>query len=125
MFRSLALMVVLGITIVVQCQGQKPRMSDREPTPEVAQPTETATPTNTASVKQMTAASPTPGEEPVTEATATPEVSPGSLPTCVQSDCNCSDFTTQKEAQAVLDAFPEDPHGLDRNNDGVACESLP
>jgi hypothetical protein len=47
------------------------------------------------------------------------------LPACVQTDCNCSDFKTQAEAQAVLDAFPDDPHKLDRNHDGKACESLP
>lgn len=40
-------------------------------------------------------------------------------------DYNCSDFKTQDEAQAVLDADPSDPSGLDRNNDGKACESLP
>lgn len=39
---------------------------------------------------------------------------------------NCSDFATQQEAQAVYDATPDDPHGLDgRDNDGRACESLP
>lgn len=48
-----------------------------------------------------------------------------SLPDCVNSDCNCSDFATQEEAQTVLNAFPNDPHGLDGNSDGVACESLP
>lgn len=46
------------------------------------------------------------------------------LPACVSSDCNCSDFSSQPEAQAVLNAFPGDPHGLDRDNDGIACESL-
>jgi len=46
------------------------------------------------------------------------------LPACVSSDCNCSDFSSQAEAQAVLNAFPGDPHGLDRDNDGIACESL-
>lgn len=40
-------------------------------------------------------------------------------------DYNCSDFETQEEAQAVLDDDPSDPHGLDRDGDGVACESLP
>ena len=48
-----------------------------------------------------------------------------SLPDCVNSDCNCSDFATQEESQAVLDAFEGDPFRLDRNQDGVACESLP
>lgn len=40
-------------------------------------------------------------------------------------DMDCNDFTTQEEAQAVLDADPSDPHRLDGNDDGVACESLP
>jgi micrococcal nuclease len=41
-------------------------------------------------------------------------------------DQDCSDFKTQKEAQAFFDQFaPNDPHGLDRDGDGVACESLP
>lgn len=48
-----------------------------------------------------------------------------SLPNCINSDCNCSDFSTQEEAQAVLNAFPNDPHRLDGDSDGIACESLP
>ena len=44
---------------------------------------------------------------------------------CLSSDCNCSDFATQAEAQSVLDRFTGDPHRLDRDRDGVACESLP
>ncbi|HEX2300516.1 MAG TPA: excalibur calcium-binding domain-containing protein [Pseudonocardiaceae bacterium] len=39
---------------------------------------------------------------------------------------NCDDFTYQEDAQAVYDANPSDPHGLDGDdNDGLACESLP
>lgn len=38
---------------------------------------------------------------------------------------NCSDFSTQEEAQAVYDADTSDPNYLDGDNDGVACESLP
>ncbi len=45
------------------------------------------------------------------------------LPACVNSDCNCSDFSTQAEAQRVLNAFPGDPHGIDRDRDGIPCES--
>ncbi|MGR3483908.1 MAG: excalibur calcium-binding domain-containing protein [Paracoccaceae bacterium] len=38
----------------------------------------------------------------------------------------CSDFRTQAEAQAFFEANrPGDPHRLDRDRDGVACESLP
>lgn len=52
-----------------------------------------------------------------------PEIAPtGDLPT---GDLNCSDFATQEEAQAVLDANPSDPNYLDGEGDGVACESLP
>jgi Excalibur calcium-binding domain len=38
-------------------------------------------------------------------------------------DLDCSDFATQEEAQEYL--LPGDPHGLDADNDGIACESLP
>ncbi len=46
------------------------------------------------------------------------------FPLCVKSDCNCSDFSTQAEAQRVLENFPGDPFHLDRDRDGIACESL-
>lgn len=39
------------------------------------------------------------------------------------ADLDCSDFSTQEEAQGHL--LPGDPHGLDADNDGIACESLP
>ncbi|MBM7553234.1 excalibur calcium-binding domain-containing protein [Thalassobacillus pellis] len=38
---------------------------------------------------------------------------------------NCEDFSTQAEAQAHLKEHPNDPDGLDRENDGKPCESLP
>lgn len=40
-------------------------------------------------------------------------------------DYNCSDFKTQAEAQAILNADFSDSSGLDQNGDSVACESLP
>jgi len=46
----------------------------------------------------------------------------GRLP--AQGDYNCSDFSTKAAAQAVFDATPGDPYGLDRDGDGVPCESL-
>jgi hypothetical protein len=46
-------------------------------------------------------------------------------PAFAQADLNCDDFDTQPEAQAEFDSDPSDPHGLDGDNDGVACESLP
>ena len=59
-----------------------------------------------------------------------------SLPACVTiggmdrpaDQYNCSDFDTQQEAQQQFEADggPErDPHRLDNDNDGEACESLP
>jgi hypothetical protein len=36
---------------------------------------------------------------------------------------SCSDFKSQADAQAALRADPSDPNGLDKNRDGIACES--
>lgn len=38
---------------------------------------------------------------------------------------NCTDFASQAEAQAVLRADPSDPNRLDRDGNGIACESSP
>jgi micrococcal nuclease len=46
------------------------------------------------------------------------------LPACVTGDCDCGDFASWEQAQAVLEAFPGDPHRLDGDRDGVACERL-
>ncbi len=61
---------------------------------------------------------------------STPPPSPSTangaeFPACVTSDCDCSDFQTQADAQRLLNAFAGDPHRLDGDDDGVACESLP
>ena len=41
-------------------------------------------------------------------------------------DKDCSDFDTQAEAQRFFEKHqPGDPHNLDGNSDGEACESLP
>ncbi len=53
-----------------------------------------------------------------------PDLSTSNLPNCTNSDCDCSDFATQEEAQRVLDAFPDDRYKLDRDGNGIACESL-
>lgn len=48
---------------------------------------------------------------------------------CEDNVYNCSDFKTQSEAQEVYDTCNttenRDRHGLDRDGDGVACQSLP
>ncbi len=38
------------------------------------------------------------------------------------SDLDCADFASQAEAQAIFDADPSDPNGLDADGDGIACE---
>lgn len=54
-----------------------------------------------------------------------PKVKSADFPSCVNSDCNCSDFATQAQAQRVLEAYPGDPFKLDRDRDSIACETLP
>jgi serine/threonine protein kinase len=41
----------------------------------------------------------------------------------LKSGRNCSDFPSQAAAQAALRANPSDPDGLDRDRDGIACET--
>jgi hypothetical protein len=66
----------------------------------------------------------TPEPEPMPEPMPEPEPVPVIDEPFV--DRNCSDFDTQPEAQSFFEAAgPGDPHRLDRDNDGVACESLP
>ena len=46
------------------------------------------------------------------------------VPVAAQDRFNCDDFASQPEAQAELDrTAPDDPSGLDRDEDGIACES--
>lgn len=42
-------------------------------------------------------------------------------------DRDCSDFRTQAQAQRFFERHnpQRDPHHLDGDNDGLACESLP
>ena len=44
-------------------------------------------------------------------------------PTTPTLDYDCSDFATRESAQVYL--TPGDPHQLDGDNDGIACEELP
>ena len=47
---------------------------------------------------------------------------------CASDIYNCDDLTTQQDAQDMFElcgGINNDIHGLDGNNDGVVCESLP
>jgi len=58
-----------------------------------------------------------------------PEAVPNAIPLPYDPtgpDRDCSDFSTQAEAQAFFEvAGADDPHRLDSDGDGVVCESLP
>ncbi|MEU3626139.1 excalibur calcium-binding protein [Amycolatopsis coloradensis] len=41
------------------------------------------------------------------------------------ADLDCKDFQYQEEAQAEYEKDRSDPHGLDDDKDGIACETLP
>jgi len=105
------------------------------PTP-TGTPTPTKTRTRTATPTRTTAPTRTPTRTitPTPTITRTPTRTPTpTLPAAV-CDCsgdiyNCSDFSTQAEAQACYDYCWSlgcgDIHRLDGDNDGIACESLP
>lgn len=47
-------------------------------------------------------------------------------PRALGQDRDCRDFATQQEAQRFFEAAgPGDPHRLDADNDGIACENRP
>lgn len=64
-----------------------------------------------------------------TQTRSTPQTTrpkPRSTSTYTGGDKDCKDFATQREAQRFFESQrPGDPHGLDRDGDGIACESLP
>lgn len=71
-----------------------------------------------------------PTEKPVSaqEGTVPPQSMPKPNPVVTGGDKDCKDFSTQAEAQAYFNAGGGSPSnnfdGLDRDHDGVACESL-
>lgn len=46
------------------------------------------------------------------------------LPAIGQGVFDCDDFATQEAAQFILDQNPNDPFGLDPDNNGLACDAL-
>lgn len=121
---------------VERVEPASPGMNVSAPTPAptiIASPTMTPVPAATATATST--ATPAPAMTPVPTVTATPSpiAAPSPTPTMEPTatefvDRNCSDFDTWQEAQDFFlsEGGPEeDPHRLDRNSDGVACESLP
>lgn len=98
-----------------------------EPTPEpTLTPTETPEPTATPTPRPTVTPTPTP--EPTPEPAPEPtETRDGAdiPPLPADGDYNCGDFDTGAQAQQVYERDTSDPHGLDGDDDGEACESLP
>jgi hypothetical protein len=91
-------------------------------------PAATATPVPPTATPVPPTATPLVPTPTATVPTATATVPPGEWD-CSYNKYNCSDFSTQQEAQAVFDycfaLTGTDVHELDQDNDRVACESLP
>ena len=98
--------------------------------------TPTATPTSTPTATPTRTPTATPTRTPTATPTRTPTATPTRTPTATPNlrydpfgpDRNCSDFDRWSEAQAFYEAAggPEsDRHRLDRDRNGIACESLP
>jgi hypothetical protein len=81
--------------------------------PDETPPSETTEP-------EKTAPESTQSETTVPETTQPSETTSSAAP---ERDYDCSDFETQEEAQLYL--APGDPYGLDEDNNGLACETLP
>lgn len=63
---------------------------------------------------------------PVVQPTKAPPPATGVVYPCEAGDCNCSDFPSHAEAQRVYNKHGGNNwSGLDRDRDGIACESLP
>ena len=85
-------------------------------------PVATAVPTPTPSPTPVATPTPTPAPAP----TPIPEPTPPREEPFVDRDCG--DFSGWREAQTFFESEggpQEDPHGLDGDGDGVACQSLP
>ena len=122
-------------------------------TPTPVPPTPTPVPSTSTLTPAPSAPTPVPSTSTLTPAVVTPTLTPAATPvetptltpiaTPVETstltphptsdemeepDRNCSDFDTWSDAQAFYKAEggpDSDPHGLDSNGDGIACESLP
>ncbi len=74
-------------------------------------------------------ATPTVSPSPTPTPTNTPTLTPGCDPHNPHGpDCDCGDFSTHRQAQAFFIAAggpDSDPHRLDGNKNGLACERLP
>lgn len=98
-----------------------PTPAQSEPTPATSSPEQKS---EVAVTKKEEQTPPKPAPKPEPE----PERAQSNSYECSTNTYNCTDFTTQSEAQSVFDmcgGVGSDVHKLDSNKDGEACESLP
>ena len=114
--------------IYIQTIRREDVHSEETPTPTAASLPNAVPPTET-----PTPIAPPPAAPPIETPTPVPVLTPTPTPMSVDfpkplPDRNCSDFGTWSEAQAFFESQGgpnSDPHQLDRDGDGIACQSLP
>ncbi len=122
----------IGIWNTEACRKPTPpRVESAEP-PQTAEPAtngQPSVPVPQTQEESQQKASQQVAEQPESPPPAPPTPPPASSSyTCSANTYNCSDFSTQAEAQTVFDqcgGSSNDIHRLDSNKDGEACESLP
>tara|TARA_B110000116_G_C16541701_1_gene448951 strand:- start:114 stop:437 length:324 start_codon:yes stop_codon:yes gene_type:complete len=106
---KMVIVLVIGLMVISACDGSNTKESLATTT--TLKPTATLMPT----------------------ATLKPKITTSSTQSILRydpfgPDRDCGDFLTQKEAQAFFKAAGgpfSDPHRLDGDDDGIACELLP
>lgn len=104
----------------------KKNQSQSEPESEFIQPEESQEPESESSKPELDTSISEPEPEP--SSPSPPLLPPTKKIICSYNAYNCSDFTTHAEAQGVFEhcgGINNDIHRLDRDKDGIACESLP
>ncbi len=110
----------------VQTPKPSPVQKAVEPTPKplpVQRPVEPAPKPSPVQKPVELAPKPLPNREAVAPLPSPSPTQSANLPACISSDCDCKDFATQEEAQRVFDAYSGDPYRLDKDKDGIACET--
>ena len=139
---SVRVSFVVGLLalVVAGCSSEQPAALPTQVARLVAPPNATPTPLATqppgfASITPTATPKATP--KPTPRATPRPTPKPTAKPASYYkppgwdgySDVNCPDFDTHAHAQSFFKGTggttSNDPYGLDRNHDGIACETLP
>lgn len=119
---------LVATTLLVFSGAGRVFAQDPEPTADVASPSPTPSP-SASPVPTETAPSPSPEAASPAPATPAPAATTEAPPEAASptNPAACMDFKTKAEAQAFYESEggpAKDPHGLDPDMDGVACEDI-